>query len=130
MGESYLSPAFAGVGLSLAINENLKEQLEAKDGKIEDLEQQVWNEQEEYKNLMFTKESVDEDNYQEIDKLDKELNESKSVIKELKQKIDDIEKKSTSTVEIAEAKNMQTCQKCQDKFKTKKQLNQHVHNKH
>ena len=56
-------------------------------GKIEDLEQQVWNEQEQYKNLMFAKESVDEDNYKEIDKLDKELSESKSVIKELKQKI-------------------------------------------
>ena len=66
---------------------------------------------------MFPKESVDEDNYQEIDKLDKELNESKSVIKELKQKIDDIEKKSTSTVDIAEAQNKQMCQKCEDKFK-------------
>ena len=54
------------------LNENFKEQLEAKDGNIEDLEHQVWNELEEYKNLMFAKESVDEDNYQEIDKLDKE----------------------------------------------------------
>ena len=83
-------------------NENFKEQLKAKDGNIEDLEQQVWNEQEEYKNLMFAKESVDEDNYKEIDTLDKELSESKSVIKELKQKIYDDEMKSKSTVEIAE----------------------------
>ena len=112
------------------LNENFKVQLEAKDGKIEELEQQVWNEQEEYKNLMFAKESVDEDNYHEIDKLDKELNISKSVIKEMKQKIDDIEKKGTSTVDITEAQNKHTCQKCEDKFKTKKQLNQHVHNKH
>ena len=47
----------------------------------------VWEEEEDYKNLMFTKESVQEDLENEMKKMEEEIKEKDLVIEKLNQKI-------------------------------------------
>ena len=105
-------------------NNVLSEQMEDKNREIEELELKVWSEEEDYKNLMFVKESNDEDNWKEINKLEEEAKDNKIIIKELKDRIDKFEET------IVKIGYKYICNKCDLTFKTKKQLNQHSSEEH
>ena len=52
------------------------------------------------------------------------------IIKELRDKIDKFEETIVKTVNSNEVEKKHTCNKCDLKFKTKKQLNQHSSKEH
>ena len=111
-------------------NKVLSEQMEDKNKEIEELELKVWSEEEDYKNLMFVKESNDEDNWKEINKLEEEAKDNKIIIKELRDNIDKFEETIVKTVNSTEVEKKHTCNECDLKFKIQKQLNQHSSKEH
>ena len=117
---------------------------------IDKLELKVWDKGEDYTNLLFLKESNEEDLENEIEKMKEEIKDKNLVIKELEQKIKTIEQneeisedfkkacdkcyfkgKSENNLKVHMSKEHKfTCELCEYRSTTKLQLNQHAIKEH
>ena len=92
---------------------------------IDELEMKVWNEEEDYKNLMFLKECVQEDFESEKEKMGEEIKAKNVLIKEQNEKIKIIELKIDS---VNSEENV--CDKCYFKGKSENNLKVHMNKEH
>ena len=109
---------------------------------IDDLEMKVWNGEEDYKNLMFTKECVEEDLANEMEKIKNEIKEKGQTIKELNQTIKK-NKESESDTKFSD-KNLEkegtideiaddlkyVCDKCKFTGKSENNMKMHLGKEH